>query len=225
MSVVRSKAPWIAAGVGILIVGVIGLAQLTLPGIAAQRVRDQIGRYGSVRITHVTASPAIELLWGSAQSATVAAGNLRMSFAQGAELLSSAGEFDRFDMTAQSFVLGPLAIKQAGIHKRGNAAYLEGNVELSSLKAFLPPGVEVQLIGSGNGEVQIRLRGDLSGVSGSVPAVISAREGKLEVQVQGVPFGLSTITLFSDPRLLMEGIEMSATKTGVYHLKMSGTLR
>jgi hypothetical protein len=205
-------------------VGVIGLAQLTLPGIAAQRVRDQIGRYGAVHSVHVKASPAIELLLGSAQSASVTAGSLRMTFAQAAELLSKEGGFDRLDMTAQSLVLAPLTIGQASIHKRGKATYVEGNIKLSGLQAFLPPGVEVQLVRSGKGEIHILLRGSLFGVPASVPAVISARDGKLEVQSQGGAFGFPTITLFSDPRLVLEGLEMSATKPGVYHLKMSGTL-
>lgn len=204
--------------------GVVGLAQLTLPGIAAQRVRDRVGRYGAVRSVHVTASPAIELLWGHAQSANVTAGSLRMTFAQAAGLLSSAGNFNRLDMTVQSFVLGPLAIRQVGIHKRGNAAYVEGNVELSGLQSFLPAGVEVQLVGSSNGDVQIRLRGSLLGVSASVPAVIGTWDGKLEVQSQEGAFAFPTITLFSDPRLLLDGLTMSATKPSVYHLQMSGSL-
>jgi hypothetical protein len=225
MSVVRGRAPWIAVGVGVVIVGVLGLAQLALPGIAAQRVRDQVGKYGAVRSAHVTASPAIELLWGSAQSATVTAGSLRMSFSQGAELLSNASGVDRLDMTAQSLQLGPLTMSRASVQKRGSAVYIEGDIELSSLQAALPPGVEIQLVGSADGEVQMRLRGSLLGVSASVPAVIGAQEGKLVVQTQGLPFGgVPTITLFSDPRLLMHGLEMTATGPGTYRLKMSATL-
>lgn len=209
MRVVRRKARWVAAGIGVVIVGlVIGLAQVALPGIAAQRVRDQVGRYGTVRSAHVTASPGIELLWGSAQSATVLAGSLRMSFTQAAELLSSAEGFGRLDMTAQNLVLGPLTLMQAGIHKRGSTAYLEGNVEPSSLRAFLPPDAEVKLVGSGDGEVQIRLRSNLFGALSSVRAVIDAREGKLEVQIHEIPFVLPTITLFSDPRLWVESLEI-----------------
>jgi hypothetical protein len=225
MSVVRGRAPWIALGVGVVIVVGLGLAQLALPGVAAQRVRDQVGKYGTVRSVHVTASPAIELLWGSAQSATVTAASLRMSFAQAAELLSNASGVDRIDMTATSLQLGPLAMQRASVHKRGDAVYTEGNVELSSLQAALPPGIEVQLIGSAHGEVQMRLRGSLFGVSASVPAVIAAQEGKLVVQTQGLPFGgVPTVTLFSDPRLLIQGLEMTATAPGAYRLRMSATL-
>lgn len=223
MSKVR-RAPWIGVGVGVMSVGVIGLAQLTLPGIAAQRVRDQIGRYGAVRSAHVTASPAIELLWGDAQSVSVTAGSLRMSFAQAAELLSSDGGFDRLDMTASSLALGSLTIGQAGIHKHGDAASLEGNVEPSGLRSLLPQGVVVQLLGSAHGEVQIRLRGDLFGVPTAVAAVIGAEHGKLEVHSQAGALGPLTITLFSDPRFRIEGVEMSATRPGVYHVRMSGVL-
>lgn len=211
-------------GVGVVIVVVLGLAQLALPGIAAQRVRDEVGKYGVVHSAHVTASPAIELLWGNAQSASVTAGSLSMSFSQAGELLSSARGVDRLDMTAQSLRLGTLTMSQASTHKRGNAVYAEGDIQLSSLQAALPPGVEIQLLGSANGEVQIRLRGSLFGVSASVPAVISAQEGKLVVQTQGLLGVVPSITLFSDPRLLMRGIEMNTIGPGTYRLKMSATL-
>jgi hypothetical protein len=226
MSVVRGKAPWIAVGVGVVIVVVLGLTQLALPGIAAQRVRDQVGKYGAVRSAHVSAFPAIQLLWGSAQSATVSAGSLRMSFSQGAQLMSDARGIDRLDMTAESLRIGPLGLRHAAIHKRGSAVQIEGDVALSSLQAILPPGIEVQVVGSENGEVQMRLHGSLLGLSASLPAVISAQEGKLVVQTQGLPpfGGTATITLFSDPRLPMQGLEMTAIGSDVYRLKMSATL-
>lgn len=52
-------------GVVALVVAVVvlGVAQLVLPGIAAQRIRSQLDRYGHVRSVSVSAFPAIELLW------------------------------------------------------------------------------------------------------------------------------------------------------------------
>jgi hypothetical protein len=110
----RRKATRIALGTAATVVAVLGLAQLLLPGIAAQRVRDQLGHYGVVKSATVTALPAIELLWGRAQSATVSAENLDMSFSQAAELLWKARGVQRIDMTAESMRLGEAALRATG---------------------------------------------------------------------------------------------------------------
>lgn len=81
------------------------------------------------------------------------------------------------------------------------------------------------MVGSGDGEVQIRLRSNLFGALASVRAVVGTREDKLEVQIREIPFARPTITLFSDPRLRVESLEINATKSSIYHLKMSSALR
>ena len=45
------------------IVVVLIVAQLVLPGIAAQRIRDRLSRSGTVLGVQVDAFPAIKLLW------------------------------------------------------------------------------------------------------------------------------------------------------------------
>ncbi len=229
MRIAGGRVPRIALGTAGGIVAALGLAQLVLPGIAAQRVRDRVGRYGDVRSASVTAFPAIELLWGGAQSSTVAAGSLRMSLSEALELLWDARGVDRVDITAESIQLGPLEMRRASIHKRGDAVSVEGSVEPSDLRAALPGGVEVQIVGSADGEVQVRVGGSLFGVSASVRALVGAKEGKLVVQPQGFLLfpGLGTITLFSDPRLLLRGLELSpaAAAQGGYRLRLWATLR
>src|SRR5450755_588013 len=58
-----------------VVVVVLGVAQLVLPGIAAQRLRDQLARSGQVLSVHVSAFPAIELLWHHADSVVVRMGS------------------------------------------------------------------------------------------------------------------------------------------------------
>ena len=58
-------------GTVVLAVVLLGVAQLVLPGIAAQRIRTQLDRYGQVQSISVSAFPAIELLWHHADSVTV----------------------------------------------------------------------------------------------------------------------------------------------------------
>ena len=53
------------------------IAQLVLPGIAARQLRDRLSRSGTVEQVEVDAFPAIELLWGHADSVVVRLGRYR----------------------------------------------------------------------------------------------------------------------------------------------------
>ena len=75
----RRRSIRIALGAAGGVVVLLGLAQLLLPKLAAQRVRSELARYGVVHSVSVSAFPAVELLWGHAQSANVSAGNIDMS--------------------------------------------------------------------------------------------------------------------------------------------------
>ncbi|MBV8217081.1 MAG: hypothetical protein JO325_01345, partial [Solirubrobacterales bacterium] len=58
---------------GVVLVALIA-AQLVLPGIAAQRLRDQLSRSGTVLSVSVSALPAIKLLWRHADRVVVRMG-------------------------------------------------------------------------------------------------------------------------------------------------------
>jgi hypothetical protein len=208
MGIIRGRAPRIALGTAGGIVVMLGVTQLVLPGIAAQVVRNRASRYGMVKSVSVTAIPAIELLWGRADSASLEAGRLRMNLSQATELLSSASGVDRIDMSVESFQLGPLRMHAARMEKRGDALYIQGSLEQSDLRAMLPGGVEVQPV---TGGVEVRASGSLFGVSTSVRALVSVQEGKLVAQPQGLPFaGLAQITLLSNPHLLIQSFDLSS---------------
>jgi hypothetical protein len=95
----------------------------------------------------------------------------------------------------------------------------------SDLHAALPSGFEVQPVASANGEIQVKANVPILGVESSFEGLVSAQEGKLVVQPTGIPFGaLATLTLFSDPRIAVQGV--SATQhSGGYDLKIKALLR
>jgi hypothetical protein len=209
MRIGGGRASRVALGAIGGIVVALGVAQLVLPGIAAQRVRDRVGKYGTVRSSEVTAFPAIELLWGKADSGTVRAGRLRMGLSQAVDLLWSARRVDRLNVTAEHLQLGPLGMRGASIEKHGDSVRVYGDVAQSDLRAALPGGVEVRPIASRDGEVEVQASGTLFGVSTSVRALVGAQAGKLVVRTQGFPLAaLGRITLFSDPRLLVQGVDL-----------------
>jgi hypothetical protein len=192
-------------GVGVLVVLLLA-AQLLLPGLAAHTIRDRVGRYGPVLSAHVSAFPAIELLWGHAGSASLRTGSLRMTQSQAGDLLWSARGVDSLDVTAASVVVEPLRLDAVSMRKRGNAVRVLGTLTLADLRAALPPGVQVQVLSGGEaGALEVRVGGELLGVGASIVLVVAASEGKLVAQPRGLSLGgLTQVTLFFDPHLHVE---------------------
>ncbi len=210
MLLVRHRATRIAlVGAGGVVV-VLGLAQLLLPGLAAQRVRDQLGRYGDVRSVTVSAFPAIELLWGRAQSATASATHVSISLAQGGELLWQARGVDRLDVSARDMRLESLALHGVSLRKVGSALYIEGSITEDALRAALPGSAAVQPLGSVSGGVEVRVTGSIFGAVTSVDVLLLAEDGRLVAQPQGIPFaGSLKLTLLSAPHVYLQSFDLS----------------
>jgi hypothetical protein len=195
--------------VGALIVA-LGLAQIFLPKLAASRISSRLGKYGQVQSVHVSAWPAIELLWGDAESVTVRARSLNVSPGQTGKLLWDARGLDKLDLTAPSTREGPLPLHDVSFHKRGRKMHAQARVSSADVKAALPAGFDVQLLSSAGGQVQVRASGGLFGVGASVDAVAQASDGKLVVQPRGLLVEALKLTLFSDPHVYVEGVSASA---------------
>jgi hypothetical protein len=196
----------IVGGIVVLFV----LVQLLLPRIAAQRMRSELARYGVVRSASISAFPAIELLWGEAQSATVSADNISMSPAQVNELLAKARGVQRIDMRATSVRVGSLTLHDATWRKRGDQLYMSGTLTEADLRASLPGSTGFELLGSDSEGVDMRVKGTLFGVASSVAVQLRAVEGKLVAQPQGIPFaGLVKVTLLSVPHMYVQSISLA----------------
>jgi hypothetical protein len=212
-----------------VLIALLVLAQVFLPKIAASRISDRIGKYGSVASVHVSAWPAVELLWKHADSVKVKAARLRVSPAQTAKLLGEASSVDRMDVSAASVQEGPLWLRGVSFHKRGSLMSASAHLGTADVAAALPPGIGVQLLGSGGGKVEVRASGGLFGVGASVDAVAEAEGGKLVVHPRGLLLEAIKLTLFSDPRVYVTGVSASrATGPGGvagYLLGMTATLR
>jgi LmeA-like phospholipid-binding len=203
-------ALWLA---GALIVA-LGLAQIFLPKLAASRISSRLGKYGEVRSVHVSAWPAIELLWGDADSVTVRARSLNVDPGQTGKLLWDARGLDELDLTAPSTREGPLPLHDVSFHKRGRKLHAQARVTNADVKAALPAGFSVQLLHSADGQVQVRASGGLFGVGASVDAVAQASDGKLVVQPRGFLVEALRLTLFSDPHVYIEAIGASRSGDG-----------
>jgi hypothetical protein len=215
-------------------------AQIFLPGIAAQKVRERVARYGTVQSASVKAFPAIELLWEKADSATVRAGRLRMSATQAIDLLWSSRRVKNMDLGVETLTtslsgLGALTLHHVSLQKRGEELHALAELSAADLRAAMPEGLEVKPLGSSGGNIEVQASGGLFGVNATVRAIVGPQEGKLVAQPQGFLFAsLGRLTLFSDPRVDVQGVGLSAipggdetpagTPSGAYQVRLQARL-
>jgi hypothetical protein len=83
----------------------------------------------------------------------------------------------------------------------------------------------VQLLGSGGGQVRVRVSGGLFGLGGSVEAVALAEAGALVARPRIFGFAPLRLTLFSDAHVYVEGVGAVARAAGGYRLSMTARLR
>jgi hypothetical protein len=223
----------LALGIAAVALLLLLLAQLLLPSLAAKRVSDRVARYGTVRSAHVSAFPAIELLWGSVDSVRVNATALTITPAQVASLLWEARDVHDMTVTADSASLhvvglpNGLAVSGIRMEKRGSAIGATATLTQQQLDQALPRGFHVEPVASGGGQVEVKASGGLFGAQASLGALVKPLEGRLVAQPQGIPFGgLATVTLFSDPHLEVEsvGVRVLRRQPLAYVLSLRATL-
>jgi hypothetical protein len=216
-------AAWLAGGTALAL----ALVQVLLPRIAASRISSRVGRYGTVESVHVSAWPAVTLLWGSADSVTVRAGHLKLSPEQTAQLLWEARGASTMEVTASSLQEGPLRLGDAILHKHGEALTAQARMTAAEVRAALPEGLDVKLLSSEHGEVRVRASGALFSVKTSVDAVAGAIDGRLIAHPLGILLSGLRLTLFSDPHVHVEGVGASidGRRPRVYELTMRASLR
>jgi hypothetical protein len=203
------------------------LAQLVLPRIAASRISSRVGRYGSVESVSVRAWPAVELLWGSADSVSVRARRLSLSPSEAAKLLWEARGVESLQFAALSVKLGPLGLGDARVHKQESSLAAEALIGEANVRAALPKGLAVKLIKSEAGAVQVTTAGGLFGVGPAVQAIAAPVEGKLVVRPLGLLLRGVSLTLFSDPHVYVEGVgaRVQPGSPPSYRLTMRARLR
>ena len=197
-----------------LVVVLLVLAQLILPGIAAQQLRDQLSRNGTVLHVEVHAFPAIELLWHQADRVVIRMGEYHSSSPALGSSLSQAGDAGTLDASATEVRAGLLTLRDATLRKRGDQLTGSARVTEADLRAAAPFLRSVVPVSSNNGQLTLRGTASLLGVTATVDATVAARDGKLLV-APDVPFGgFATLTLFSNPHVEIEAVSARPTTDG-----------
>lgn len=219
-----SRAIRIAAILAAAVLVLLAVAQIVLPRIAASRISSRVGRYGHVEHVSVSAFPAIELLWGDADSVEVKAGSLALAPGQAASLLWEGRGADRIDVSAGSVRVGSLALTHAVLRKRGSQLSAHAHASTAAVRAALGPGIGVRLLGSEGGRVRVAATGSLFGVGATVAAVAESEGGKLVVHPEGLLLEGFRLTLFHDSHVHVAGVAATPDASG-YVLGMTALLR
>jgi len=191
-----------AGGLILLIVA----SQLALPPIAEHRLRDRLERSGTVERVEISAFPAVKLLWHRADDVTVRMGRLRTGSGNFADLLARTGDADDVDASVAEQRILTLRLLESHLRKRGDELTMGATVTDADLRAALPPGFDLRPVAPGDGALVFEGTADLFGRSFTGQAVVSARDGRLQLQ-PNVPFGgLLSVTLFADPRIEVLGV-------------------
>jgi hypothetical protein len=199
------------------------VAQLVLPRIAEQRLRDRLAKAGEVLSVHVAAFPAIKLLWHHADKVVVRMASYRSRSTNLGAQLAQAGDVATLDASVRLFQSGLLTVRNATLHKRG--AELTGTATVSDqdLRSAAPFLDNIQPVASGNGRLTLRGTATLLGVTATVDATVAAQDGKLVV-APNLPFGgLATVTLFDNPHVAVQGVSASS-EPGGFSVAASGRL-
>jgi hypothetical protein len=214
-----------ALAVAALVVVVLVVAQLVLPGIAAQRLHDRLARSGRVLEVKVSAFPAVTLLWHHADSVVVRMADYRAASPSTLpRTLEQAANVGSLRASAQVLRDGLLTLRDASLVKQGNRLTGSAVVAGSDLRGAVPFLTSLAPVASPDGRLVLRGSATLLGISATVDATVSVQDGNVVV-APNVPFGgLATITVFSDPRIKVQTVSASPAPGG-FRLRGTAVLR
>ena len=207
----RRIAVLTAAGLVLLVLVV---AQLLLPGIAAQELRDDLEQSGTVLEVKVSAFPAIKLLWHKADSVVVRMGRYRSGASHLGGTLGRAADADSLDASAQELDVGPLTLRNATLRKRGTELTGSATVTEADLRSAVFFLDNVEPVASGNGRLTLRGTASFLGLRTTVDATVAAKDGDLVVAPDVPLGGIAAITLFDNPHVQVKSVSATNVPGG-----------
>jgi len=201
------------------------VAQLVLPGIAADNVRDQLQKSGRVENVQVDAFPALKLIFHKADTVTVKMASYTSSTSRLTNLLEESNDVGTLHASAGTFTDGLLTLHDATLTKHGDTLTGTAQVDEKDLTHAIPLIKSVTPIASTGGTLTLRGTAELPIVGDiTVPFVVEVQNGAL-IAAPDIPVvgGLATLQLFKNAHLTITRV--SAKKSaGGFTVSATGTL-
>ena len=186
------------------------VAQLVLPGIAAQQLRDRLSKSGRVLQVKVQAFPAIELLWHQADRVVVRMARYHSTPGHLGNSLAQTSQTGSLYASAQKLEAGRVTLRNATLTKQGDELTGTASVTEADLRSAVPFVQGVTPVASGDGKLV--LRGTAFGLGAE--ATLMAVNGRLVVQPNVPILNAFTVSVFSDSQLAVQGVAARATPGG-----------
>jgi hypothetical protein len=209
-----------------VVVVLLVVGQLVLPGIAAQNIRDRLGRNGTVVSVQVDAFPAIELLWHQADKVVVRLSQYRSATADLGNTLAQTADVGSLDASVGELDSGLLTLRNATLKKRGNQLDGTATVTVADLRRAVPGILQnVQPVASSGGQLTLRGTVSLFGVGATADATVAPNNGTLVVQPNVPILSLASITVFQNPHVYVDGVNATPADAGAFTVSGTATLR
>jgi FHA domain len=195
----------------LLVAVVIGVAQLALPGVAEQKLRSDLARYGVVRRVHIESSPAIQLLWHRADLVEVAMDSYRSkpSGQHGslADFLSKTRDTAKLDVSVGILRSHLVTLHEVRLHKEGNVLVAQARLTQQDLSAALPSFLDLRPVSATENGIVARVSASVLGHRVTERIAVLADAGRVVVHPEGIPLAsLARITVFGDPRIYVQSL-------------------
>ncbi len=199
------------------------LAQFVLPPIAAKIVRDSLQPPDRGVTVSLSSFPAVTLLFGHADSATVHIAEARPGGSGGLEkLLTRASHVGRLSASVTTMYLGPLELKRVSFTKRGGAVAAQAEVTRRAIEQILPSGVRLTAGDANSGGLRLALSTSVLGHTLSLPARLVAQRGALEVAPDLPVLDAVRVSVFDDPEVAVTSVAVHAGASGTYIFDLVG---
>lgn len=219
-----SLARRVALGVLALLVVLAVVAQVVLPRIAEDRVRDELRRVGAVSGVEVRAVPAIKLLWGQVDRLRARVDEGDATRDELGDLLAQTAEIDELRVTAPRLDVGGLSLADVRVAKDADRVRGAATVATDQLRALAPAGLDVTGVFADDGRLAFDATVDALGQRVSGRAVARASDGDVVVAPEGLLGGVASYTAFSDPRLRLDDVTAADAGPGRLRLSAAGRL-
>jgi hypothetical protein len=200
----------VALGIAAVVLVVLGIGQLVLPGVAEQRLRSQLARYGAVRQVHIEAVPAVKLLWHRADSVTAAMDTYRSQpsgHGSLADFLSRTRATGKLDVSVATLQSKLVTLHNVRLRKEGDLLLGQAELTQQELSAALPSYLGVRPVSAAPNGIVVQASASVLGHRITLHLGVLADRGRVIVRPEGLLFGsLATITVFSDPRIYVESV-------------------
>jgi hypothetical protein len=200
----------VVAVAALAVVLALGVAQLVLPGVAEQRLRSNLARYGTIGRVHIESTPAIKLLWHRADRVDVAMDGYHSEpggHASLADFLSRTRDAGRLDVSVGTLQAQLVTLHDVSLHKEGDVLVGHARLTQHDLSAALPAYVGLRPISASENGIVVQVSASVLGHRVASHLAVLADAGRVVVRPQGLPFAsLATITVFDDPRVYVQSL-------------------